>query len=74
MLETLVLNNSFVSNAYTEDPASIKYQLHYKKLEDYFIQQNYDQNDQLYVIITVSILQLIYIHVGTGKYPTFNVR
>ena len=65
MFKSLVIHNSFVSDAHTEDISENKFQLHHLHFEKYFIQQKHDKNSNFYVSITVYLLQLIYICWGS---------
>ena len=58
---SLVNLNSFVSGVYLYYIADMKYQLHHLHLERDFIQQKMIKIADIYINITVSILQLIYI-------------
>ena len=46
VLESLVIHNSFLSDAYMDDIADLKYQLHRLHLEKYFNQQRHALNCQ----------------------------
>ena len=67
MIESLVTNSSFVSDIYMEYLSDMKCRLHYLHLDQFCIQQKHDKIADIYVSITVSLLQLIHILVGTGN-------
>ena len=64
ILVCLVIDNCFVSDVYMEYIDDRKFQLHHLHLEQYFIQQNMIKVSDIYVRITVSILQFVYISWG----------
>ena len=64
ILVCLVIDNCFFYDVYMEDIDDRKFQLHHLHLEQYFIQQNMIKVSDIYVRITVSILQFVYISWG----------
>ena len=64
MLVSLMIHNKFVSDVCMGDIDEIKYHLQHLHLEQYFIQQKYDQNCrhlcyQYYVFTSIFIYSLV---------------
>ena len=53
-----------------DDISYMKYQIHHSHLKQYVIKQKHDLISKMYVGITGSLLQLVYIH-WVRKYPKF---
>ena len=61
MPESLLIHNILVSGVYMDDITNTKYLLHHLHLVGNLFQQRHDKISDIYVSITASLLQLIYI-------------